>query len=68
MSGRSVKVNLSEQASEDLKSVAKELGLSETDVIRKGLLIMGLYSKLRKDREGSLILKKGNEQRELLIV
>lgn len=68
MATRALKVNLSEQASEDLKRVARELGLTETEVLRKGLLLMGLYTKLKKDKKGSLLLREGDETRELLIV
>lgn len=69
---RAVKVSLSETASEDLKKVAQELGLSEAEVLRKGLTVMGLYAKL-KDKEKksgestAILLKEGDQTRELIL-
>jgi hypothetical protein len=60
MATRQFRVNLSQKDSEYLKEIAKELGLTESEVIRKGLKLMALYAQL--------ILQKGNEQRPLLIV
>jgi len=67
MSSRSLKVNLSEQASKDLKEVARTLSLSEAEVLRKGLLIMGLYAKIR-EQDGALLIRdqQGAEQRLVL--
>lgn len=72
MKKRAVKVNLNEKASEDLKKVAKELGVTESEVLRKGLLVMELYAKLKeKEKEtgeiAGILLKEGDTTRELLI-
>jgi hypothetical protein len=64
---RAIKVNLSDQASEDLKAVARDLGMTETEILRKGLLVMGLYAKLKKENRGALLLQDGETTRELLI-
>ncbi|UKO96447.1 hypothetical protein [Nostoc sp. UHCC 0870] len=72
MSKRAVKVSLNEKASEDLKTVAEELGISEAEVLRKGLIVMGLYAKLKdKERKSgestAILLREGNITRELLL-
>lgn len=67
-SKRSVKVNLNESASADLKAISEELGIPETEVLRKGLLLMRLYSELKKkENPGSFLLKDEDGTRELLI-
>jgi hypothetical protein len=72
VSKRAVKVSLNEKASEDLKTVAEELGISEAEVLRKGLIVMGLYAKLKdKERKSgestAILLREGNITRELLL-
>ena len=70
MATRQFRVNLSQKDSEYLKEIAKELDLTESEVIRKGLKLMALYAKTKNETEEDtqLILQKGNEQRPLLIV
>lgn len=68
MATRQFRVNLSQKDSEYLKEIAKELGLTESEVIRKGLKLMALYAKTETEEDTQLILQKGNEQRPLLIV
>lgn len=69
---RSVKVNLNERASKDLEVVSQELGLTASEVLRKGLAVMSLYAQLKEyerstgERSG-LMLREGEETRELLI-
>ena len=66
--GRPVKVNLNDQASEELKKIAQELQIPESEVLRKGLAIMRYYSQAQKeDREASLMIRKGDVVRELII-
>ncbi|MFB2772780.1 hypothetical protein ACE1AT_26435 [Pelatocladus sp. BLCC-F211] len=69
---RSVKVSLNEKASEDLREIATELGISESEVLRKGLAVMGLYAKLKEKEKKSgestaLLLKEGDTTRELIL-
>lgn len=66
---RTVKVNLNESASVELRAIAEELGIPETEVLRKGLLLMRLYTDLKRDKEnpGSLLLKDEDGVRELVI-
>lgn len=71
-SKRAVKVNLNEKASEELKEIATKLGLSETEVLRKGLTVMGLYANLKQNEKesgqhGALLLQEGDRTRELLL-
>jgi hypothetical protein len=68
MATRQFRVNLSQKDSEYLKEIAKELDLTESEVIRKGLKLMALYAKTETEEDTQLILQKGNEQRQLLIV
>lgn len=69
---KSVKVNLNEKATSDLKVVADQLGIPETEVLRKGLALMELYATLKRreqqtgERSG-ILLREGAETRELLI-
>lgn len=66
---RSFKVNLNSQASIELKKTAEALGISETEVLRRGLSIMRHYSEARKkDSENHLILKEGTKERELIVI
>ena len=68
MATRQFRVNLSQKDSEYLKEIAKELDLTESEVIRKGLKLMALFAKTETEKDTQLILQKGNEQRPLLIV
>ena len=67
MATRQFRVNLSQKDSEYLKEIAKELDLTESEVIRKGLKLMALYAKIEREEDAQLILQKGREQRPLLI-
>lgn len=40
---------LNEQATQQLEQLAQELGISEIEVIRRGLDVMSLYASLRAD-------------------
>ncbi|MBW4556825.1 MAG: hypothetical protein KME59_12930 [Trichormus sp. ATA11-4-KO1] len=72
MNKRAVKVSLNEKASEDLKEIARELGISETEVLRKGLAVMGLYAKLKENEKqgngtAAILLREGDITRELIL-
>lgn len=62
-------VNISDLASKDLKQVSKLLGISESDVIQKGLAIMKIYAEEAKTDHNNtgLMLRKGNKVKELVI-
>jgi hypothetical protein len=65
---RPVKVNLSDRASDELKRIAQELDVSESEVLRKGLALMKVYADAHKmHSDPKLMLKEGNELRELII-
>ena len=68
--GRKFKVSLGEQDSRHLKEIAENLGVSESEVMRKGLQLMALYAKTKEDKTGesSLVLKEGSESKELMIL
>lgn len=58
---RSVTVNLNDKVSDDLRKVAYDLQVSESEVLRKGFAIMKVYSEAKKDDEkASLMLKIGD--------
>lgn len=65
---KSVKLNLNEQAADDLDTIAKELGLTKTEVLRKGLLVMGLYAELKKNKKGALVLRNDEDKTERQLV
>ena len=51
MATRQFRVNLSQKDSEYLKEIAKELDLTESEVIRKGLKLMALYAKTETEED-----------------
>ena len=67
MATRQFQINLSQKDSEYLKKIAKDLDLTESEIIRKGLKLMALYAKIEREEDTQLILQKGREQRPLLI-
>ena len=65
---RSVKVNLNTKSSAELRKIAKELGMTETDVLRKGLALMSMYSEMKENEEGGqFLIKRGDTVREVII-
>ncbi len=67
--GRPVKVNLNDRASEELKKIAQELQIPESEVLRRGLAIMRYYSQAHKDDQNArLVLQNGDTVKELIIV
>lgn len=68
--GRKFKVSLGVQDSKSLKDIADALGISESEVVRKGLQLMALYQKTKEDETGesALVLKEGEKNRELMIL
>lgn len=67
MQTRKFRVNLNEKDSQYLKDIARELNLTESDVIRKGLKLMALYSKAESEGNG-LLIKKGDEEQPIVII
>lgn len=60
----SVTLDLNDDVVADLDEIAKQLGITQAEVIRKGLLVMGLYAEMKRNKKGSLILKNDEEQTE----
>lgn len=56
-------INLCKKDSEHLKEIAKQLGLTESEVICKGLKLVALYAK----EDSQLILQKGGDQKQIII-
>ncbi|ACK67597.1 conserved hypothetical protein [Rippkaea orientalis PCC 8801] len=66
---RSFKVNLNAQASEDLSETAKALGVTESEILRRGLAVMKYYAKShQQNADSQLLLKEGNRERELIVI
>ena len=59
--------NLCKKDSEYLEEIAKQLGLTESEVICKGLKFMALYAKTQTEKDTRLILEKDGDQREIII-
>lgn len=69
MATKQFRVNLNEQDSNELKKIADELGISSSDVIRKGLRLMSVYAQTKpKESNTSLILKEGNKEKHIIVI
>ena len=60
---------LGPKSSKELEKIAKKLGITEADVLRKGMLVMALYAKLKEDDKVILVMKdiENNTETELLL-
>ena len=65
---RALKVSLNQKDSEFLKEIANELGISETEVLRKGLRLMLLYAKSKESEDTNLVLENNGKKTELMII
>lgn len=64
-----IKANLNKIAAQELREIAQELGISESEVLRRGLAIMRYYSQaLKKDPKTSLMIRKGDTVSELIVI
>jgi hypothetical protein len=64
---RKFKLSLGSHDSYDLKRIAEELGLTESEVMRKGLQLMALYAQTRQEKS-QLVVKNDEKDQELRIV
>ena len=60
-------INLCKKDSEHLEEIAKQLGLTESEVIRKGLKLMALYAKTQTEKDVKLIIQRGDKQSQIVI-
>ncbi len=66
---RQFKINLTSEDSQYLKQIADQLGVSESEVIRKGLKLMSLYAKSKDpDKQSAIIFRDGENHREILVL
>ncbi|MEL6879079.1 MAG: hypothetical protein AAFP09_01035 [Cyanobacteria bacterium J06607_10] len=65
---RKFKVSLGTQDSIGLKDIAKKLGISESDVMRKGLQLMALYVETQEAENGQFLIRRGDREQETRIV
>jgi len=65
-------VRLNESASAELSEISAELGISETEVLRKGLALMRLHANIAKtERQGEkagLYIQEGEDKLTKLLV
>ncbi len=64
---RAFKVNLNDESSDNLRLIAKQLNTSETEVLRKGLSLISLYSQV-KSKNGEFIIKQDGNEKTLEIL
>ncbi len=67
---RSVNISLSETATKDLEEISKQLKIDKTEVLRRGLEIMKVYSDASRsqDTKPELLLRKGDTAQQLVVV
>ena len=64
-----IKVTFNTSDSKFLINIANTLGISEEDVVRKGLKLMSLYAEaLEKEQNTKLILEDDKSRKELSII
>jgi hypothetical protein len=67
---RSVNISLNENATKDLEEISKQLNIDKTEVLRRGLEIMKVYSDASRteDTKPELFLRKGDTAQQLVVV
>lgn len=61
------KFELTEDASRKLKKIAKSLDIDETEVIRQGIELLGLFATLNEENGDAIFLKKGESATKLKV-
>ena len=61
------KITFSGRDLELLEEMSKQLGVSKSEFIRKGLKFMSLYAKTQTEKDTRLILEKDGNQRQIII-
>ena len=67
MAIRKWEFNLCKKDSEYLEEIAKQLELTESEVICKGLKFMALYAKTQTEKDVKLIIQRGDKQSQIVI-
>lgn len=65
---KALKVSLSESDSKYLKETADRLGITETELLKKGLKLMLLYAESKKDDNNARLILEDDESRTELMV
>jgi 3-methyladenine DNA glycosylase AlkD len=65
---RALKVSLSESDSKYLKQTSERLGITETEVLRKGLKLMLLYADSQDCKDTRLVLENNETRTELMVL
>lgn len=66
--GRQIKATLSATDANFLKQIAKKLGISEQDVIRKGVKLMNLYSDVYDKPNAKLVIETDDTRQDIMIL
>lgn len=61
------KITFSGKDLERIKEMSKQLGVSKSELIRKGLKFIALYAKTQTEKDTRLILEKDGNQRQIII-
>ena len=65
---RTIKVTLNAPDLGNISEIAKELGVTESEVLRKGLKLMAIYHETKKDDAKFVIEHPKEETRQELII
>ncbi len=66
---RKFKFSLNQSDSERLKDIATKLGMTESDVLRRGLKLMSLYASTEKDEKIKITIQnQEGDSKEVLVI
>ena len=63
-----IKVTFNSSDSQFISDIAKALGISEEDVLRKGLKLMGLYAEALENKQNPKLILEGDKSRKELSI
>ena len=61
------KITFSGKDLERIEEMSEQLGISKSELIRKGLKFIALYAKTQTEKDTRLILEKDGNQRQITI-
>ncbi|MEM9274797.1 MAG: hypothetical protein AAGA80_17820 [Cyanobacteria bacterium P01_F01_bin.143] len=65
---KQVKVTVSQSDAAFLSSIAEKLGISEAEVLRKGVKLMNLYAKTYDQPDTKLVLETADTKQDILVL
>ena len=66
--GKQIKVSVSPSDAEFLSLIADKLGISEAEVLRKGVKLMNLYANTYDQPETKLVLETADTKQDILVL